>query len=104
VFAGGTARRASETAAIGVHQVSPMGPDGSSGAEGMQDAQLVSAACERYLGEMGVDSGVWIHAMETPSDRLFYFHPDELLALKLATDIAASGARSASLESKNTGQ
>ena len=34
---------------------------------------------------MGIDLTVWVHAMETPKDELFYFKPDELLALKLAT-------------------
>jgi hypothetical protein len=104
VFAGGSARRVAANAAIGVHQVSAMGPDGPSGAEGMQDAQLVSAVCQRYLAEMGVDPAVWVHAMETPSDRLFYFHPDELLALKLATQIAGPDARTAGLDGKKSNQ
>jgi hypothetical protein len=26
-----------------------------------------------------------VHAMETPKEQLFYFKPDELLSLKLAT-------------------
>ena len=41
--------------------------------------------CQKYLRDMGVDLGVWVHAMETPHDELYYFKPDELLALKLAT-------------------
>jgi hypothetical protein len=89
VFAGGMVRRADEHSAIGVHQVSPMGSDEPNGAAGMEDAQLVSAACQRYLIEMGVDPAVWVHAMETPSDRLFYLRPEELLSLKLATEIGA---------------
>jgi len=101
VLAGGSARRVGAHAAIGVHQVSAMGPNGLEGDEGMQDAQLVSAACERYLGEMGVDTGVWLHAMETPSDRLFYFQPEELLALKLATEITVPAARTAELGEQN---
>jgi len=100
VFAGGSVRRLGTNAAIGVHQVSAMGPDGPSGVEGMQDAQLVSAVCQRYLAEMGVDPAVWVHAMETPSDRLFYLRPDELLALKLATEIAAPEPRTAGLVDK----
>ncbi len=51
----------------------------------MTNAQRISAECHRYLREMGVDSQVWVHAMETPKDELFYFKPDELLSLKLAT-------------------
>lgn len=87
VFAGGVARRAGQRAAIGVHQVSAMGAIALPTGDGMQDAQIVSAVCQRYLREMGVDLEVWLHAMETPSDRLFYFQPDELLKLKLATEI-----------------
>jgi hypothetical protein len=34
---------------------------------------------------MGIDPLVWVHAMETPKDELFYFKPDELVRLKLAT-------------------
>jgi hypothetical protein len=85
VFAGGVERRAGEKAAIGVHQVFAMTGDRAA-ANGMQDAQRVSAECQRYLREMGVDPQVWVHAMETPKERLYYFTPDELLALKLATD------------------
>ncbi len=51
----------------------------------MNNAQRISAQCQRYLRDMGVDSQVWVHAMETPKDELFYFKADELLSLKLAT-------------------
>jgi hypothetical protein len=87
VFAGGVVRRASLRAAIGVHQVSATGAIALPTGDGMQDAQIVSAVCQRYLREMGVDLEVWLHAMETPSDRLFYFQPNEMLKLKLATDV-----------------
>jgi hypothetical protein len=90
VFAGGVVRRASQRAAIGVHQVSATGAIALPTGDGMQDAQIVSAVCQRYLREMGVDLEVWLHAMETPSDRLFYFQPNEMLKLKLATDIDGS--------------
>jgi hypothetical protein len=87
VFAGGAERRAGKGAAIGVHQVSAMATTPLRAEEGMQDAQIVSAVCQRYLRDMGVDLEVWVHAMETPSERLFYFRPDELLNLKLATEV-----------------
>ena len=51
----------------------------------MESAQRVSAECQRYLRDMGIDLQVWVHAMETPKEKLFYFKPGELLALKLAT-------------------
>jgi hypothetical protein len=34
---------------------------------------------------MGVNLQVWVHAMETPHDRLFIFKPEELKSLNLAT-------------------
>jgi hypothetical protein len=85
VFAGGAERRAGSKAAIGVHQVTAVGRDGIAPANGMESVQRVSAECQRYLRDMGIDGLVWIHAMETPADELFYFKPDELLSLKLAT-------------------
>jgi hypothetical protein len=52
----------------------------------MDDAQRIAASAESYLREMGVDLGVWVHAMQTPKDEIYYFSPAELLELKLATD------------------
>jgi hypothetical protein len=40
---------------------------------------------QRYLGDMGVSPQVWLHAMETPHDRLFVFKTDELKSLNLVT-------------------
>jgi hypothetical protein len=92
IFAGGVERRAGDKAAIGVHQVfAASAPAGAQIGDGMDSAQRVSAECQRYLRDMGIDLAVWVHAMETPKDELFYFKPDELLALKLATQ---SGAKS----------
>ena len=54
----------------------------------MEHVQRVSAECQRYLRDMGIDRLVWIHAMETPAEELFTFKPDELLTLKLATPLA----------------
>lgn len=88
VFAGGSQRIAGKGAAIGVHQVYAV-DDASSGA-GMAGAQQISAVCQKYLRDMGVDIGVWIHAMETPREQLYYFKPIELLSLNLATSAEAS--------------
>jgi hypothetical protein len=38
---------------------------------------------------MGVDLQVWTHAMETPKEKLYSFKKDELLTLKLATDVGS---------------
>ncbi len=94
VFAGGVERRAGPKAAIGVHQVFAVQADMSQ-SDGMDSAQRISADCQNYLHDMGVDLTVWVHAMETPRDNLFYFKPDELLGLKLATAILnpAGGTR-----------
>jgi hypothetical protein len=91
VFAGGVERHAGDKAAIGVHQVAAL----ASAASGpprdeMSMAQNISARCQRYLAEMGVDLQVWVHAMETPHDRLFVFRPDELKSLNLVTNAPAA--------------
>jgi hypothetical protein len=91
VFAGGVERRAGDRATIGVHQVAAIksatvGPPHDE----MSVAQNISARCQRYLREMGVDLQVWVHAMETPHDRLFVFKPDELKSLALVTQPSAS--------------
>lgn len=85
VFAGGETRVARKGASIGVHQVFAVSAAGAAADSGMADAQRVSAECQRHLVAMGVDPRVWIHAMETPPERLFYFSPQELAELKLTT-------------------
>jgi hypothetical protein len=55
----------------------------------MSIAQNISARCQRYLADMGVSLQVWVHAMETPHDRLFIFKLDELRSLNLVTAPAA---------------
>ena len=86
VFAGGVDRHAGDRAIIGVHQVAALrsataGPP----RDEMSVAQNISARCQRYLGEMGVSLQVWVHAMETPHDKLFVFAPDELKSLNIVT-------------------
>ena len=93
MFAGGVERRAGDKAAIGVHQVAAV----SAAANGpprdeMNVAQKISARCQRYLSDMGVSLQVWVHAMETPHDRLFVFKPDELKSLNLVTGAASAPA------------
>ncbi len=86
MFAGGVERRAGSRAAIGVHQVAvsatpALGPP----RDEMSIAQNISARCQRYLGDMGISLQAWVHAMETPHDRLFVFKPDELKSLNIVT-------------------
>jgi hypothetical protein len=90
MFAGGVERRVGNRAAIGVHQVAvsatpALGPR----RDEMSIAQNISARCQRYLGDMGINLQVWVHAMETPHDRLFVFKPDELKSLNIVTAGAA---------------
>jgi hypothetical protein len=91
VFAGGVERRAGDGATIGVHQVAAIhstanGPP----RDEMSLAQNISARCQRYLGDMGISLQVWVHAMETPHDKLFVFKPEELKSLKMVTAAPAS--------------
>jgi hypothetical protein len=85
LFAGGVERRAGEKAAIGVHQVAAMSSAGAAPRDEMDVAQRISARCQRYLGDMGINLQVWVHAMETPHDKLFIFKPDELKSLNIVT-------------------
>jgi hypothetical protein len=93
VFAGGVDRRAGDKAMIGVHQVAAIrSADNGPPRDEMSIAQNISARCQRYLADMGVSLQVWVHAMETPNDRLFVFKPDELKSLNLVTAAATSTA------------
>jgi len=91
MFAGGVERHAGDRATIGVHQVAAVrsAANGPSRDE-MSVAQNISARCQHYLGDMGVSLQVWVHAMETPHDKLFVFKPDELKALNMVTEASAS--------------
>jgi hypothetical protein len=97
VFAAGKVRTASPRAAIGVHQFYLIDAPGSglsgsaagAGAvgEAMETTQKTTAAVSRYLAGMGVDPGLWLYALDTPPDRMHYFSAEELIALKLVTNL-----------------
>lgn len=87
VFSGGVARRVSPNASVGVHQVLSVSDGPVDAARDMNEVQRVSAECQRHLYEMGVDPRVWMHAMETPFESLFYFAGEDMVELKLATAI-----------------
>jgi hypothetical protein len=87
LFAGGVERHAGDKAAIGVHQVAATGSASAVPRDEMDVAQRISARCQRYLGDMGLDLQVWVHAMETPNDKLFVFKPDELKSLNIVTAV-----------------
>jgi hypothetical protein len=87
VFAAGAERVADSASWIGVHQVFALTTAFGSLAEGMEQAQLISAEAQNLLVEFGVDPRVWTHAMSTPREKLYLFTPDELLELNLATTV-----------------
>lgn len=85
VLAGGVERIVSDNAAVGVHQIyAGAGGDDIGSAQAMSDAQSITARIARYLGEMGIDPLVWINAMETPPDRLYFLTMDEMEQTRLA--------------------
>jgi hypothetical protein len=61
----------------------------------MSEAQRTTADVTRHLDEMGIKPGLWIHAMETPPDRLYYLSLDEMkeFALVAPAAIAAKKAK-----------
>lgn len=91
VLAGGTERRAGPAAAIGVHQIFathpadalPAGP--AAAATAMAEAQRTTALVSRHLAAMGIDPALWLHALETPPDRLYYLSPAERADYRLVT-------------------
>jgi hypothetical protein len=85
IFVGGAKRSAGANAIIGVHQVFAPDPAEAARHDTMSEAQRVSARCQRYLADMGVDLKMWVHAMETPKDRLFIFSATELRELNIVT-------------------
>jgi hypothetical protein len=87
VFAGGVARVADATSWIGVHQVFALTTAFGTLADGMEQAQMVSADAQNLLKEFGVDPLVWTRAMSTPKEKLYLFTPAELTELKLATKV-----------------
>ncbi len=93
IFAGGTERLATEKSAIGVHQIyanveaANLSAGLRAAGEAMSDAQKTTAAITRYLTESGVDPALWLHALETPPNRLYYLSAAELTEYKLATSV-----------------
>jgi hypothetical protein len=91
LLAGGIERLADPAAAVGVHQVYASVAPGAlptgirAAGNAMSDAQQTTAVITRHLGAMDVDPALWLHALETPPDRLYYLSPEELLHYRLAT-------------------
>lgn len=92
VLAGGVERIVSDSAAVGVHQIYAGVGSEIGSAQAMSDAQAITARISRYLDEMGIDPLVWVNAMETPPDRLYFLTMDEMEEYGLAgtSDVASA--------------
>jgi hypothetical protein len=93
VMAGGVSREAEKGAVIGVHQIFNGSKEKLSPEQAMSDAQRTTADVSRHLEEMGIKSGLWLHALETPPDRLYYLTSEEMTAFALTTDGATPVAK-----------
>ena len=93
VLSGGAVREVSEGASVGVHQIFARETDRLNPRfDGMAEAQRTTARIGRHLREMGVDGALWLYAMETPKDRLYYLSPDEMIEFGLATVLLDVGS------------
>lgn len=95
VFAGGVTRAAEKNAVVGVHQVFNASIESLSPDQAMASAQAITARVARHLNEMGIGAGLWIHALETPPNQLYYLTPAKMSEYRLtndATPIAGQGA------------
>jgi hypothetical protein len=90
VFAGGVEREAAKNAWIGVHQVYTIPTERGSLHDGLAQAQRISADCQEYLVEMGVDPQAWIPAMKTLKTKIHIFTQKDLTAYKLVTKPATA--------------
>jgi hypothetical protein len=94
IFASGRERIASAQSAIGVHQIyaAALSNDPQSALRvagtAMSDAQSTTAEIMTHLGKTGVDPALWVHALETPPNQLYYFSPKEMEDLKLVTSLS----------------
>ncbi len=91
VFAGGVRREAETDAIVGVHQVFNGGQVRPTAEEAMSGAQNTTARIVRHLEDMGIGAGLWINALETPPDRLYYLTSEEMAEFKLTTQRVATG-------------
>jgi hypothetical protein len=92
IFASGATRIASAEAAIGVHQIYAAALTGDPqnalrvAGTAMSGAQTTTGDIISHLTKTGVDPALWLHALETPPERLYYFTPEEMTQFKLVTE------------------
>ncbi|MGF6178944.1 hypothetical protein [Ensifer sp. 4252] len=85
VLAGGVERLAEKDAVVGVHQLFSGGDDRPTAEQAVSAAQSTTAQVARHLDAMGIGPGLWINALETPPDRLYYLTTKDMSYFKLAT-------------------
>jgi hypothetical protein len=93
LLAGGKVRSAGPRAAVGVHQFYAAGRAVSGPEQAMSDAQTTTARISRHLAAMGVDPALWLHALDTPPQALYYFTPDEMSEYRLVTGATPVGKK-----------
>lgn len=92
IFASGRTRIASREAAIGVHQIYAAALSGDPqsalrvAGTAMADAQSTTAEIIAHISKSGVDPALWLHALSTPPDQLYYFSAEEMQTLRLVTE------------------
>ena len=83
ILAGGKNRSADEGAAIGVHQIFSSAGDQTPSREAVASTQRTTAKITRNLAEWNVDPALWLHALDTPPERLYYLSREELQRYRL---------------------
>jgi hypothetical protein len=89
-LAGGLARTVGPKAAVGVHQFYAATQAATAPAQAMSDAQATTARISRHLIDMGIDPTLWLHALDTPPQALYYFSAEELAKYRLVTTPVAT--------------
>jgi hypothetical protein len=81
ILASGSTREVAPKGSVGVHQIYAGAEDAQriGPAQAMSDAQIVTARIARHFETMGVSPSLWLHALETPPDRLYYLTREQML-------------------------
>jgi len=85
LLAGGLVRTVAPKAAVGVHQFYAATKAETAPAQVMADAQMTTARISRHLIDMDIDPAMWLHALDTPPQALYYFSPEEMAKYRLVT-------------------
>ena len=86
MLAGGTDRRVSNRGAVGMHQHYYQTPAYLPAFWAVEDIQHGQGQVMQFLIEMGVDSSVMLHSLNTPPDEIYVLVEEELLGSRLATE------------------